>query len=185
LMLYQGDRTPPATKSSKSIPLVSLTMFSSLTLSIPDSCLVTVYNYSLSLSPETDNATFLATKNSSPESLDSPLAIYAKKKYKPVAQKVHPITTSLPERFRIICNIHGDPLASIPMLSPIPPPFIPTGRYTLECRDFIDKVHDTDFLWPAEWALMHHFMCLQNEGFAWDDTEGPLRLLRVILGEVR
>ena len=183
-MSYQGDRTLPATKSSKSIPLVSPATFSSLTLSIPDSCLVTVYNYSLSLSPETDNATFLTTKNSSPnsfdsldipgsfpESLDSPLAIYAKKKYKPVVQKVCPIATSLPEHFRIIRNIRSDPLASIPVLSPIPPPFIPTGRYTLECRDFIDKVHDTNFLWPAKRALMHHFMCLQNDGFAWDDTE--------------
>ena len=187
-MSYQGDRTPPAAKSSKSIPLVSLPTLSSLTLSIPDSCLVTVYRYSLSLSPETDNAMIhaLATKNSFSDSFDSldipgsfpaldspdvPFAIYAKKKYKPVAQKVRPIATSLPERFRIIRNIRGDPLASIPALSPIPPPFVPTGRYTLERRDFIDKVHDTDFLWPAERALMHHFMCLQNEGFAWDDTE--------------
>src|SRR5882762_7014971 len=183
-MLYQGDRTLPATKSSKSIPLVSPSTFSSLTLSIPDSCLVTVYSYSLSLSPETDNATFLVTKNSSPDSfdsldipgsfpelLDSPLAIYAKKKYKPVAQKVRPIATSLPEWFCIIRNIRGDPLASIPTLSLIPPPFILTGCYTLERRDFIDKVHGTDFLWPAERALMHRFMCLQNEGFTWDDTE--------------
>src|SRR5882762_8035341 len=187
-MSYQGDRTPPAAKSSKSIPLVSLPTLSSLTLSIPDSCLVTVYRYSLSLCPETDKAMIhaLATKNRFSDSFDSldipgsfptldspnvPFAIYAKKKYKPVAQKVRPIATSLPERFRIIRNISGDPLASIPALSPIPPPFVPTGRYTLERRDFIDKVHDTDFLWPAERALMHHFMCLQNEGFAWDDTE--------------
>src|SRR5882762_8536895 len=135
-MSYQGDRTPPAVKSSKSIPLVSLPTLSSLTLSIPDSCLVTVYRYSLSLSPETDNAMIhaLATKNSFSDSfdsldipgsfptLDSPdasFAIYTKKKYKPVAQKVRPITTSLPERFRIIRKIRGDPLASISELSPI------------------------------------------------------------------
>jgi hypothetical protein len=52
-----------------------------------------------------------------------------------------------------------------------PPPFIPTGRYMMERHDFINKVLPTDFLWPAERELMHHIMCLQNQGFAWDDSE--------------
>jgi len=139
-MLYQGDHAPAAAKrSSELIPLVSLTLFSSLTLSTPNSCLVTVYHYSLSPSPERDNMTIhvIMTKNSSSDSFntldvsgsfptskppDSPLTIYAKKKYKPVAQKVCLITTSLLECFHTICNIHGDPLASMPTLSPTPPP---------------------------------------------------------------
>jgi len=62
-----------------------------------------------------------------------PLAILAaKKKYKPVSKKVRPVMTDLPERFRIIRNIVGDPLTGMPVLSKIPPPFQPTQRYTLE-----------------------------------------------------
>ncbi|KAH7917089.1 hypothetical protein BV22DRAFT_991874, partial [Leucogyrophana mollusca] len=36
--------------------------------------------------------------------------------------------------------------------------------------------HAEDFLWPEERKLMHHFMSLQEKGFAWDDSErGHLR----------
>ncbi|ETW82681.1 hypothetical protein HETIRDRAFT_165449 [Heterobasidion irregulare TC 32-1] len=101
-----------------------------------------------------------------------PVAIFAaKRKYKPVAQKTRPVLADLPEKFRIVRNILGDPLAALPTLTPNPPPFTPTGRYTAERRDLIDKVHSDDFLWPAEQQLMHHFMCLQEMGFAWDDSE--------------
>ncbi|ETW83614.1 hypothetical protein HETIRDRAFT_46603, partial [Heterobasidion irregulare TC 32-1] len=80
-----------------------------------------------------------------------PVAIFAaKRKYKPVAQKTRPVLADLPEKFRIVRNILGDPLAALPTLTPNPPPFTPTGRYTAERRDLIDKVHSDDFLWPAE-----------------------------------
>jgi hypothetical protein len=95
----------------------------------------------------------------------------AKRKYKPVALKTRPVLADLPERFRIVRNITGDPIADIPILTPNPPPFVPTGRYTAAHRDIIDKAHPGDFLWPAERDLMHHFMCLQNRGFAWDDSQ--------------
>jgi len=106
-----------------------------------------------------------------------PLAILAaKKKYKPVAKKVRPVMTDLPERFHIVRNIIGDPLASLPVLSTNPPPYQPNGRYTLEHKEFIDKVHDGDFLWPAERDLMHHFMVVQQKAFAWsDDKRGHFR----------
>jgi hypothetical protein len=55
-----------------------------------------------------------------------------KKKYKPVAKKVHPVIGELPEKFRIECNIIGNPLNDLPVLNPKPPPFIPTNRYTLK-----------------------------------------------------
>ena len=35
----------------------------------------------------------------------------------------------------------------------------------------MDDLHSTDFLWPTERELLHHFVSLQNEGFAWDDSE--------------
>ncbi|THH15795.1 hypothetical protein EW146_g4730 [Bondarzewia mesenterica] len=95
----------------------------------------------------------------------------AKCKYKPVAQKVRPILAELPDKFRIIHNISGNLLVDMPYLSPTPPPFHPFGRYTSEYRDIINNFHPGDFLWPAERDLMHHFMCVQNEGFTWNDTE--------------
>ena len=103
---------------------------------------------------------------------DAPLATFvAKKKYKLVAQKVRPILDTLPSHFRIEHNIIGDPLADLPTLSPHPPPFTPNGRYTEERRAKMDDLHSTDFLWPAARELLHHFVSLQNEGFAWDDSE--------------
>ena len=67
----------------------------------------------------------------------TPLAIYTGKKYKSVALKVRPVETELLSRFRITRNIKGDPLKDIPTLSTNPPPFVPTERYTEECKDVI------------------------------------------------
>ena len=96
---------------------------------------------------------------------------FVTRKYKPVAKRTHPVMAELPEKYRIIRNIVGDPLADMPQLNPNPPPFTPTGRYTMENKAIIDKAHPGDFLWPAERELMHHFMCLQNLGFAWNDSQ--------------
>src|SRR3984885_6704991 len=63
----------------------------------------------------------------------------AARKYKPVALRTKPVATFLPDKFRIIRNIVGDPLADMPALTPNPPPFAPTGRYTAKRRDIIDK----------------------------------------------
>ena len=93
-----------------------------------------------------------------------------KKKYKPVALKVRPVIGELPERFRIIRNIIGDPLANLPVLNPNPPPFTPSGRYTQERKEIFDKLNP-GFLSAAERALVHHFMTLHQDAFAWDDSE--------------
>jgi hypothetical protein len=94
-----------------------------------------------------------------------------KKKYKPVARKVRPVLGDLPEKFRIVRNIQGDPLESLPILDPNPPPFAPAGRYTEERRDIIDQAHSGDFLWTAERNLMHDFMLKNRDAFAWSDSE--------------
>ena len=99
------------------------------------------------------------------------VSTFGNRKYKPVARKIRPVIADLPDKFRIVRNIVGDPLADMPLLFPNPPPFVPTGRYTFERRDLIDKVHPGDFLWPQERELMHHFMCVQNQGFAWNDSQ--------------
>ncbi|KAF9537434.1 hypothetical protein CPC08DRAFT_607998, partial [Agrocybe pediades] len=59
----------------------------------------------------------------------------------------------------------------LPSLSPNPPPFTPSGRYTEERMKLFDAAHQSGFLWPAERNLVHHFMTLHQDGFAWNDTE--------------
>ncbi len=106
-----------------------------------------------------------------PHPVGSVKDVFAMRKYKPVAQKVRLVMVGLPSKFRIKQNIKGEPLKDMPTLSKRPPDFAPTGRYTAERKEQIDKVHKEEFLWPEERKLMHHFMMEQNAGFAWDDTK--------------
>jgi hypothetical protein len=92
------------------------------------------------------------------------------KKYKPVALKTRPIIGELPGKFRIIRDIVGDPLATMPKLPTEPPTFAPCGRYTQEHKDIFDK-NNAGFLLPEERKLMHYFMMLHQDAFAWNDTE--------------
>ncbi|KZT63060.1 hypothetical protein DAEQUDRAFT_655157, partial [Daedalea quercina L-15889] len=93
------------------------------------------------------------------------------KKYKPVALKTRPVLGSVPEQFRIVRDIKGDPLSTMRKLNPNPPPFKPGGRYTAERAAISDKLHDDDLLQPAERDLLHHFMATNNDVFAWSDNE--------------
>ena len=92
-------------------------------------------------------------------------------KYKPVALKTRPVIGELPGEFRIRREIIGDPLLEMPKLLVKPPEFEPTGRYTQERKEKMDERHKDDFLLEEERKLMHHFMMLQNGGFAWEDQE--------------
>lgn len=69
-------------------------------------------------------------------------------KYKPVAIKVRPVKTTLPDEFRVKRELKGDPLEGMPILPIVPPPFTPGERYTLERKEIIDKLHKEDFMWP-------------------------------------
>ena len=52
-------------------------------------------------------------------------------KYKPVALNTWPaVVQELPADFSIKMEITGDSLAEMPKLSPNPPDYVPTGRYT-------------------------------------------------------
>jgi hypothetical protein len=106
--------------------------------------------------------------NTTSQAMETNLA--TKKKYKPVALKVKPVIGELPSKFRIIRNIKGDPLATLPILPTRPPPFEPTGRYTQERKELFDKAHP-DFLLPAERDLLHYFMMVHNDAFAWETSE--------------
>ena len=97
--------------------------------------------------------------------------VKSKKKYKPVVLKTRPVLGAVPEKFRILRNIVGDPLATLRPLSTNPPPFRPIGRYTIERAANTDKLHSDGMLWPAERDLLHHFMAVNNDAFAWVDSE--------------
>ncbi len=46
----------------------------------------------------------------------------------------------------------------------------------MERKEYINLIHNDDFLWEEERKLMHHFMCVQEQAFAWEDSErGSLR----------
>lgn len=92
-------------------------------------------------------------------------------KYKTVANKVRPVLQELPDKFRIVRNITGDPLKGMPVLNPRPPDFVPTGRYTQERKEIIDAAHPEGFLLPEERKLVHHFMMEHNQAFAWEVSE--------------
>src|SRR5271155_5962521 len=69
--------------------------------------------------------------------IDNPIFMNldGKKKYKPVARKIKPFIGELPNKFRIIRNIIGDPLEHLLSLPTRPPPFSPKGRYTQERKE--------------------------------------------------
>ena len=62
-----------------------------------------------------------------------------KKKYKAVVLKVRPVLAELPDKFCIIRNIIGDPLAGLPILDLNPGPFKPCGRYTEERKKYLTR----------------------------------------------
>ncbi|PIL31779.1 hypothetical protein GSI_06483 [Ganoderma sinense ZZ0214-1] len=115
-----------------------------------------------------ENPTQLTEEDTLPESAE--ILLSTKKKYKPVALKVKPLQTELPERFRIQRRIVGDPLADMPPLNPNPPPFVSGVRYTLERRAAMHEVH-SPFLNPAELAVLDDLILKQELGLAWDDAE--------------
>ena len=100
----------------------------------------------------------------------TPIHLSTKKKYKPVHLKVKPVIGELPDKFRIIRNIIGDPLEHLPTLPTRPPDFSPTGRYTQERMELFDKLNP-GFLLPEERKLLHYFMMVHNDGFAWEPAE--------------
>ena len=135
-------------------PLTSTSFPQNLTRS-PDKILLPIYLTNIPHSDHTDPI---------------PIYISAKEKYKPVHLKVKPVIRELPDKFRIIRNIISDPLKDLPVLPTNTPQFKPTGCYTLECTDKFDQLN-SGFLWPAEQDLLHYFMIIHNNAFAWETSE--------------
>lgn len=90
--------------------------------------------------------------------------------YKKVANRIKPVSTTLPENFRIVRRIPSDPLETLPTLPTRPPNFTPGLRYTLECKTAMN-VNPNGFLWPDEEKLVHHLIKTQEMGLAWTEEE--------------
>ncbi|KAG6878369.1 hypothetical protein C0992_008225 [Termitomyces sp. T32_za158] len=96
--------------------------------------------------------------------------VQVKKKYKPVALKTKPVTSSVSKDFRTKQKIIGDPLADMPLLTPNPPSFIPTGRFTDEQQKQFIADYNKGFLTTAKLNVLD-LMAKQNKAFAWEDSE--------------
>jgi hypothetical protein len=96
--------------------------------------------------------------------------VVSRKKYKKVADRVRPISTTLPEQYRITRNITGNPLADLPELPTHPPEFTPGDRYTQTRHDKM-KINPDGFLTPDEEKLGHFVVKAQETAFAWDESE--------------
>lgn len=90
--------------------------------------------------------------------------------YKKVANRVKPVATTLPEKFRIVQRIPCNPLKNLPKLSPRPPEFSPGSWYTIERMQSMN-INPDGFLWPEEEKLVHHLVKTQEFGFAWTENE--------------
>ncbi|KAF5355069.1 hypothetical protein D9756_005757 [Leucocoprinus leucothites] len=90
--------------------------------------------------------------------------------YKKVANRIKPVSTTLPENYRIVRRIPTDPLESMPLLPTHPPKFAPGTRYTLERMQSMN-INPDSFLWPEEEKLVHHLIRMQELGFAWSEDE--------------
>jgi len=111
----------------------------------------------------------LCTKNPPPTD-ESPTPVYITRRYKPVAKRIKPVPTTLPEQFRIQRRPVPNALDDIPTLPTHPPDFVSGKRYTQERKD-ANKQNATGFLWPEEEKLAHELIRLQEDALAWVELE--------------
>ena len=93
-----------------------------------------------------------------------------KKKYKPVAKKVHSVPTTLPEEFRIVRRFPSNPLEDMPPLASQPPEFVPGLHLTRERLEGL-KINTDGFLWEEEERLIANIVRNHEMALAWDDSE--------------
>ena len=91
-------------------------------------------------------------------------------KYKPVAKKVRPQETELPEEYRIKRRRPLNPLADMPPMPEHPPDFTPTGRLTRERYDEINWNPD-EFLKTDEVKLLVWTIGVASEALSWTAEE--------------
>ena len=92
-------------------------------------------------------------------------------KYKPVAQKVRPVATTLPEQARPKRRFPEDPLLTLPQLSLHPlAPRVFGSRLTKERWEEFGW-RKTGFLWKEEENLLFEVLVKNEDALAWEDAE--------------
>jgi hypothetical protein len=100
---------------------------------------------------------------------DNGVSIFGSK-YKKVAKRTFPVSTTTPEEFRIVRRSPPDILANMKPLPMHPPPFEPGTRYTTE-RSRAQNIDPSGFLLPEETALAHWILRENESALAWDESE--------------
>ena len=103
--------------------------------------------------------------------------VFVQKKYKPVARRVKPVATTLPEEFRVVRNRVGDPLENMKPLPRVVPDFIPGKRLTKERWEAIRQEHHKNgFLLEEEINLLGWVLKEHENALAWDESmRGTMR----------
>jgi hypothetical protein len=89
---------------------------------------------------------------------------------KRVAQKVKPVSSTVPEELRVRRTIPRDPLATLEPLPRLPPEFVPTQRLTQERIDEL-KVNYNGFLQPEEEKLFKHILILNEKTLPFEEQD--------------
>ncbi|HEV7735893.1 MAG TPA: reverse transcriptase family protein, partial [Chlamydiales bacterium] len=121
--------------------------------------------------PRTNNE-FNAAIRESPYTLNDgrPIMALVAGRYKKVADRVKPVPTTYPEKFKTVRRIPSDPLIGMPVLPKKPPDFVPTEKFTMVRKDEM-KLNPEGFMWPEEEKLVIWIIRAHEGVFAWDASE--------------
>ena len=92
-------------------------------------------------------------------------------KYKPVARKIWPVATTLPEAARPKRRFPEDPLLTLPQISRCPAMPLVFGSQLMKERWEAFQLRQKGFLWEEEVNLVFEVLMRNEEALAWDDTE--------------
>jgi len=96
-----------------------------------------------------------------------PFDTLAVARYKKAANHVHPVQTTLPEEYQILCCILSNRLLSLPLLPRHPPDFASSEKFTEEQMERMN-INPSGFLWPEEHKLVLFLIKKQGAAIAWD-----------------
>lgn len=109
-----------------------------------------------------------------PEEFDSipdpQMSVQSFTAYKRVDRKVKPVPGTFPEDARVTRQFPEDPLLSLPYLTPTPPEFIPTTKFTQELMDGLE-INTTGFLSSEEEKLFKHVMAINEEALCFAEAD--------------
>jgi len=105
-----------------------------------------------------------------PEPSVTPFSALAAARYKKVANCVHPVWTTLPEEYQILCHILSNPLLSPPLIQKHPPDLVPSEKFTKEWMEKMN-INPSGFLWLEEHKLVLFLIKEKEAAIAWDPSE--------------